>query len=324
MRNRLGVRRKVLFLGLVCTSVVTAGCAQNLGAVIRTGPDDPGERIAGLYPCAEGRPERAELDPSRPMTLLVHGCSSSGARFRMLSQVFEAHGQQTLCFDYDDRSFLNTSASRLAAAISALQRRLEPHQITILGHSQGGLVARRALQSDLPRPLVTRPGFSYRLVTVSAPLDGIAAAEHCSLVWLHVVSLSATVAVCLAITGNKWTEIPRGSSFMTNPSPLVDAVRGHLQIVTDERGACRVRRDDGTCDTDDFVFALDEQYSDVVSADPRVTTVEVASGHGAIVGENRRLPHRLIEILQQHHVLAPTPAAEAPELLARLDRLYAH
>ncbi|MDQ3034247.1 MAG: alpha/beta hydrolase [Myxococcota bacterium] len=308
---------------LSCVALGTAGCVRNPGAIIRTGPDDPGERIVGLYPCEEGRPEIAELDATRPLTVLVHGCSSSGARFRTLSQVFEAHGQQTICFNYNDRDFLNTAASHLATALGALERRWEAREINVLGHSQGGLIARRALQSDLESSAATHEGFTYHLVTVSSPLDGIASSSDCSLIWLHVLTLSTTVAVCLAITGNKWTEIPPGSSFMTNPAPLVDAVHDHLQIITDERESCRVRREDGTCETDDFVFGLDEQYSDVVTADPRVTTVEVDSGHGAIVGENREIPMLLIGILQQHGILAPTPAEREPDVVALLERLYA-
>jgi len=110
---------------------------------------------------------------------------------------------------------------------------------------------------------------------------------------------------------------------VNNPARLIDAVRDHLQVVTDERDTCRQRRDDGTCETDDFVFSLEEQYSDVVSADRRVHVIEVASGHGAIVGENGVPPIRLLEVLESHGVLAPTPPERASELVALLDRLYA-
>lgn len=300
----------------------TVGCTRNLGAVVRTGPDDPGSRIIGLYRCEAGRPDVADIDPAQPLTVLVHGCTSSGERFRTLAQVFETHGQQTLCFNYNDRDYLNTSATQLALALSELEERMEPQQITVLGHSQGGLVARRALQSDLTRPLVTREGFTYRLVTVSSPFDGIASSADCGEIWLHVVSLSITVAVCLAIAGNKWTEIPPGSRFMDNPSRLVDEVTEHLQVVTDERGSCRTRREDGSCETDDFVFGLEEQHNAIVTADPRVSVVEVSSGHAAIVGENGEPPLQLLEVFQNNGVLTPTPPERETEMLAFLRQLY--
>jgi pimeloyl-ACP methyl ester carboxylesterase len=307
---------------VVALVALVSGCARNLGAFIRTGPDRPGDRIVGLYPCMQERADEVALDPERPLTVLVHGCTSSGARFRTLAQVFEAHDQQTLCFNYNDRDFLNTSATQLASALSALERRWEPHEITLLGHSQGGLIARRALQSDLPRPLVTQPGFTYRLVTVSAPFDGIASSADCGLVWLHVLTLSATVAACMAIAGNKWNEIPPGSGFMTNPAPLVDEVTSHLQVVTDERGSCREEGEHGRCATDDFVFGLDEQYSDVVTADPRVATEEVVVGHAAAVGENFVPPRLELEVLQARGSLAPTPVSQRAEVIALLERLY--
>lgn len=302
--------------------LLLAGCTRNLGAIIRVGPHDPGERMVGLYPCGEGRPEVAELDPSRPITLLVHGCTSSGARFRTLADVFTAHGEQTLCFNYNDRDFLNTSASQLAVALGAIQRNWEPHEITILGHSQGGLIARRALQSDLPRALPMREGFTFRLVTVSAPFHGINASSDCGLIWLHALTLSTTLGVCMAIAGNKWNEIPPGSGFMTDPAPLIDAVTSHLQIVTDERDTCRTLDAAGACETDDFVFGLDEQYSDVVSADPRVRTVEIAVGHAAAVGENRIPPLRLLEVLEAQGILPTTPPERRDAMLAFLETLY--
>jgi hypothetical protein len=273
----------------------------------------------GLFPCEAGGRDVFELDPARPVTLLVHGCNSSGERFKTLAQVFEANHQQAICFSYNDRDFLNTSATQLAAAITALQQRLQPGELTILGHSQGGLIARRALQADLPRPLVTRAGFTFRLVTVSAPFGGIASSADCGRVWLHVLSLSATVVACLAITGNKWVEIPPGSAFMTNQAPV--ATR-HLQIVSDERGSCRVQRPDGSCATSDFVFGLAEQSSPRLAADPLVTVVTLRAGHAAIVGENGVPPLQLLEALQRHGVLASTPPSRPDTAAALLRRLY--
>ena len=296
-----------------------SGCAANQGAFLQGGTE-PGERVPGLYPCSARGPEVVELDPTRPLTVLVHGCSSSGERFKTLAQVFEAHGQQTICFNYNDRDAINTSATQLATALSALQRRLEPHELTVFGHSQGGLISRRALQVDLRRPLVTREGFSYRLVTVSAPFSGINSSADCGKTWLHVLSLSITVGVCLAVTGNKWTEIPPGSRFLNNPSPLVGS--RHLQIVTDERESCRTRRPDGTCKVDDFVFGLEEQDSEVVNASANVTRVPVRAGHAAVVGEDGAPPLQLIEVLQAQGVLAQTPARAQGAVSALLSRLY--
>lgn len=293
-----------------------AGCARNRGAIINSGDDLARERIAGLYPCTEGGRGVLDIDPHKPLTVLVHGCSSSGARFKTLSQVFEAQGQQTICFNYNDRDYLNTSATQLALALSSLQRKLEPQEMTLLGHSQGGLIARRALQADLPRPLAMREGFTIRLVSVSSPFAGIASSADCGRVWLHVASLSVTVFACMAITGNKWIEIFPGSAFMSSTTPIVAS--RHVQISTDEQGTCRTRRADGDCEQDDFVFGLDEQYSRIVSADPNATQVTLKEGHSAVVGENGVPPRLLIEALQQQGILAATPELNRGDWLTRL------
>lgn len=303
------------------TLAVAGGCTRNLGSVLR-GDGAPEQRIVGLYACDDPTGHApVTLDATRPLTVIVHGCTSSGNRFKTLAGVFQAHGQQTLCFNYNDRDYLNTSATQLAAALSALQTRLAPQELTVLGHSQGGLVARRALQVDLPKPLVVKEGFSFRLVTVSSPFAGIKSSADCGRTWLHVLSLTATVMVCLVITGNKWTEIPPGSGFMTNLSPTL-ATR-HLHIVTDERDSCRRLRPDGSCADDDFVFGLEEQNAPQINGRPGVTTVEVRQGHAAVVGENGVVPQRLIDLLQEQGVLAQTPAARRDAIAMFIDRLYA-
>ncbi len=300
--------------------LLLTGCTRNLGVLIHTSAETTDARIVGLFPCEAGGRDVFELDPSRPVTVLVHGCNSSGERFKTLAQVFEANGQQTICFNYNDRDYLNTSATQLAQALSALELRLEPHELTILGHSQGGLVARRALQADLPRPLVTREGFSYRLVTVSSPFSGIDSSADCGRPWLHALTLTTTIVVCLVVTGNKWTEIPPGSSFMTNPAPLLST--RHLQIVTDETATCRVRDASGACKVSDAVFDLHEQYNPLLTSDPRVTTIELKEGHAAVVGENGVPPRLLIETLQAQHVLAATLPSRSQSFAGLLTRLY--
>jgi pimeloyl-ACP methyl ester carboxylesterase len=315
--------RRTSSLVAIALSISLGACARNLGALVRTGPDDPGERIVGIYPCEAGQPEEVSVDPHRPLTVLVHGCGSSGERFGLLARSFEARGQQAICFHYNDRDFLNTSATQLAIALGALERRIEPGPITLLGHSQGGLVARRAVQSDLPRGLETRDGFTYRLVTVSSPFHGIASSADCGLPWLHALSFTVTLGVCMAITGNKWTEIPPGSSFMSNPAPLVEAVTGHLQILTDERTSCRRYAPGGRCEEDDLVFTPDEQRSSVVETDPRVQVVTVHSGHAAIVGETGDVPRVLLRTLESYGVLAEVPEERAAAIEEQLALVYA-
>jgi pimeloyl-ACP methyl ester carboxylesterase len=290
--------------------------------LMKFAPADPGVSIAGLSSCIPGAHGPLELDQTRPINVLVHGCNFSRGGFRTLASVFEAHDQQTICFSYNDRDSLAKSSANLIKALAALESHIAPEQITVLGHSQGGLVARRAFITERRGALVPREGFSYRLVTVSSPFGGIASSSDCGRVWLRFASLGVTTAVCQAIAGSKWTEIYPGSDFMTHPGTLGKAVTSHLKIVTDERGTCRRLNADGSCAEADSVFSLAEQYNEAVDADSRMAAIRVEAGHVEIVGEHGNPPTKLIRILQEKDVLAQTPPERREEFAALLQRLY--
>jgi pimeloyl-ACP methyl ester carboxylesterase len=275
-------------------------------------------RIPGLGPCGEGPGRDAVIAPDRPLVVLVHGCNASAARYRSLARVFEFHGQETLCFEYDDRARVSRSARQLRTALTALGERLGERELVVIGHSQGGLVARMAVADEAveePAPL--------RLVTVSAPFNGIRAAKDCGARWLHAVTLGVTVAICRSVAGAKWNEIHPQARAVLHPSSLPDHVQEHLRVLTDERNTCR-RRAPGSdvCLEDDYVFSLDEQRNLRMDADARVHITEVAAGHAEIVGNESIEPKKLIDILQARKVMAGTPPERAPALRALLDRLF--
>ena len=134
---------------------------------------------------------------------------------------------------------------------------------------------------------------------------------------MHVLSLGITAAICHGITGSKWREIHPQAELVTSPGGLVENVREHLMIVTDETGTCRRSSDDGSCLEDDFVFHVDEQRNPILLKDPRVTEVVMAAGHGAVVGTENRPPHDLVRLLQEHEVMAPTPPERIADLRER-------
>lgn len=66
---------------------------------------------------------------------------------------------------------------------------------TVIGHSMGGLVARKALEAD-GRDQRRRDDANIQLVTVSAPLAGIKAASTCGVRQLHWLSLGTLPGLC--------------------------------------------------------------------------------------------------------------------------------
>jgi hypothetical protein len=283
----------------------------------------PTTAIPGLAACSPRQPAVQDIDPDRPLVVLVHGCYSSGGRFRSLADVFELHGQQTVCFNYDYRDSLAESGGQLRAALVALRPHMRDPRVTVVGHSQGGLVARAAFSGGGPAgALGEAAGADYRLVTVSSPFAGVDAAADCGRVLMHVATLGITVGVCQIASGSNWNEIHPRARMVVEPPALSPVVESHLAVVTDERNTCRRRAADGACLESDFVFEVAEQENAKLMADDRVQHVAVAAGHVEIVGTAGVRPEKLLRALQAEGILAPTPAAKRAALARLLARLY--
>ena len=312
---------------LVCI-VTVAGCASTTESPPELGHIDNSHlpvtnlalNIPGLGPCTDNSDRTLHLDSTQPVVVLAHGCFASAGRFRSLAQVFAFHGQQSICFSYDDRDSLTVSASQLVTAIDELANYMQNRQVTVIGHSQGGLVARNAFTSERTQPLVTE--LDLRLVTISSPYAGIAAADHCALPFARAISLGLVIPICKAISGNKWYEITYASGFIRDPGSLIGQVDDFVKIVTDERDTCRRYDDKNRCVEDDFVFSVEEQYNTAVDNSPRVIPVQIKAGHSEIVGNAVTTPDKLITILQQQGIMHATPAARTTALDALLSMLY--
>ena len=278
--------------------------------------------IAGLGPCSDTEDRSVAINRHEPVTVIVHGCYGSAGRLRSLSQVFAFHGQQSLCFSYNDRASLEQSSAELIHALSELNQFMDPNtDIRVLGHSQGGLVARRALVENRPDQLrLDAP--PKELITVASPFAGIPAASTCGSIPVHVLSLGATVAVCRYISGRKWWEITAASDFIQQPGSPLPGIERHLKIITDERDSCRIRNNDGRCVSRDGVFGIAEQYHPPVDRYPIVSNIEVRAGHVEIVGDADAPPIKLIAILQDQGVMNPTEPERRAALQALLAELY--
>lgn len=244
--------------------------------------------IPGLGPCTDNPDRTLHLNSSQPVNVLVHGCFGSSGQFRGLAQVLAFHGQQTACFTYDDRADLTHSATELRRAVNALAQQARLPRIAVIGHSQGALIARKSLTETLLMP-TPNESTDLRLVTVSGPFSGIAAAQTCGKTWLYPLTLGLLPASCYIATGAKWSDITNTSRFIREPGTLVPQVSSYLKIDTDERGSCR-REIEGRCVEDDEVFSLAEQRNPVAVTDSRTQRVEVLAGHVEIVGDKRVSP----------------------------------
>ncbi len=314
--------RRLRGLGAAAAALALAGCAARV-PVRFTAPAHVEEVvIPGLLACDEGR-QPAHLDPRRPVNVLVHGTNSSSARFETLAQVFEASGEQAVCFTYNDRISLERTSAALALAIEALQARMLAAEIVVLGHSQGGLIARRALVRDRRDGVqIDSERTRVRLVTVATPFAGIRSASNCGSVVRQIVSLGLTAGICHLAAGPKWLQIHPAARFIRVPGELDDLVLDHLKVNTDEEGACLRYDAPDRCAARDTVFRLAEQFHEPVDRDERVKNEVVRAGHTEIVGETGHPPLKLVELLQDHRILPAPAPGEAQAFRALLHQLY--
>jgi len=287
----------------------------------RLPPPDIALNVPGLSPCTDNPDRTLHLNAGQPVTVLVHGCYGSAGLFRALGQVLAFHDQQAVCFTYDYRDSLMVSSAELIASLDALKRGMQNRRITVIGHSQGGLIARKALVEERPDPLKGADA-DLRLVTVSAPLAGIASAETCGSPRARNWSLGLIPVLCRIVSGDKWYEITSASEFIRQPGRLLGQVGEYVKVVTDERGACLGYDQDGVCVQDDFVFSLAEQNLPAIDEGGRVRNIEVKAGHVEIVGDRRVVPVKLIAVLQQNGILNPTEPGRSEAFNRLLARLY--
>jgi len=278
--------------------------------------------ISHLSNCTDANDRLIQLNADAPVIILVHGCTGSAGDFYTLADIFAFHGQQAVCFTYNDRASIWVSTDQLVMAITDLATHLNHPDITLIGHSQGGLIARKALVETGKIQATWQPQVRFRLVTIAAPFAGIEAARHCGSKTLAILSMGLTIPICRMISGDKWHEITFASDFIGQPGMLVHAVNRYLKIDTDERDSCRRFDGHGSCREDDFVFSLAEQYHKDIDADHLVDRVELKVGHVEIIGDVAKAPVKLIAILQAEGIMAPTPPGDRSKLAWLLWERY--
>ena len=322
--------KQIIFVLMLFMLAGLTGCAttSNDPALLtfdqsRLPPADISLTIPGLGPCTNNPDRTLHLNSQQPVTVLVHGCRGSTGNFRALAEVLAFHGQQTACFTYNDRASLMVSSGQLADSLDTLAGKLSNKEVTVVGHSQGALIARKALVAERPDPMRDSEA-KLRLVTISGPFSGIASAKQCGTpsLWSKVWTLGLLEQLCQAVSGDKWFEITSASDFIRQPGQLIGQVHTHLKIDTDERGTCRRFDNTGVCLESDYVFGLDEQIYSPVDEVAGLKKVEVKAGHVEIVGDQRVAPVKLIAVLQQYGILNRTEEKRSAAFSRLLARLY--
>jgi len=92
-------------------------------------------------------------DGQRRVVVLVHGMFRSSWALARIERTLAAHGYEVLNFDYPSTAArLEQHAERLHAAVEALHARGAIAELSLVGHSMGGLVIQQYLRSASARP----------------------------------------------------------------------------------------------------------------------------------------------------------------------------
>ena len=292
---RRGWRRRSAW---TCLSLCVLACG-GAGATGRLRSPLERSAIPGLGSCTVGDDGRSgvsvSLSSERPIAVLVHGNNAAMDSFALLGGALQERGYEVVCFRWKESGRLTTAAHALREALSALDP-LRALRITLVGHSMGGLVARRAVtdhEDDAPQ-LATPVG----LITVATPFAGVTSARPCGKAWRRWLSLGVIASVCRRLArGAKWRDIHPDADMILNAGRLGASVVRHVHLVTDEAGHCRRRNPGGSCGRYDRVFSIAEQDTGWVQ-DPRLRRLSISAGHGAVVGRAGHLSEWLTPALR--------------------------
>lgn len=277
--------------------------------------------IEGLKHCNNANDSRIHVNPEEPLTIIVHGCFASVGQFKTLADVYGLYDQQAICFEYDDRKSLEETSGELVSALNTLSNENPNQSLHVIGHSQGGLVARRALTADREdeKKVATK---QLQLTTISSPFNGIEISSHCGVTSLRILSLGIVDLICYAVTGEKYQQIPPNADFIEQPGDLLSSVSQHLVIKTDERNTCRRTNDEGVCVEDDYVFSVNEQTNQDVDNIVNADLITVEAGHVEIVGNGESVPTDLIDILKDQQLLIDNGTVGQLEQARLIEQLY--
>lgn len=256
----------------------------------------------GIYRCDSSNKKPTNLNPGQPVALLVHGLNGAPSLLSQFASVLEQRGMQTLCFTYGGRASLKRAARDLARSIETIAEKLDSPKITLIGHSMGGLVARRALITESKEPIDVNADIS--LVTVASPFSGVRAASPCGYLSLRIVSLGLQDLACWVVSGNKWNQISPSSKFIQQPGTLHPAVSRFLMVKTDEVGSCRRFTRDNNCLRDDFVISYAEQALPDAAGGTQAQQIVLRVGHAAVVGQAGSPPLPLVEAMVRKGLLS--------------------
>jgi pimeloyl-ACP methyl ester carboxylesterase len=108
----------------------------------------------------------AEIDPARPLVVLIHGLDADRSDCVPIGRLLQAAGQQVAYFSYPGDQPIEDSAASLGRTLAKLRTSNPNLTIEIIAHSMGGLVARQYVEGP------DYAGGVDRMILVAPPNHG--------------------------------------------------------------------------------------------------------------------------------------------------------
>lgn len=255
--------------------------------------------LAALAPAARAdvfsahplTPDATPFDATRPVVVIVHGWDPEPGQFDPLGRELAARGYSVVRWRWDWRGNMEAAADALVRGVRALVAEHRLPDLRVFAHSQGGLLARRAMTRGRAETLAdTVP---IRLVTLASPFGGFWSANGTYTMPWNIFGIAAS-----------HRQLRSWSRFIRRPGALGANVE-HVKVDTDEPGRTRIK--DGRVVKDASLKPRNERQRAVDAAAAR--RYALALGHSGPLSDDGRLRPELVAILDRE--LPPVGAGAA-------------
>ncbi len=212
------------------------------------------------------------IDPSKPVIVMIHGVNGESSHFDKL-EAEESKSHNVFRFVYDkkasalvgpafdgvtegfasDTDDLEELADKFADAVIKLRDEFGITQVTVVAHSMGGLIARRAMVLGRNKTLANS-GIEVTFLSVGTPYGGFFFANFNPLFWLSETTYAPGVF---------YARVASGSTYITAPGSLGSNIH-MVKVELLEKG------DDFAVSPSDQVLNPENQSNPVVDSDPQL------------------------------------------------------
>lgn len=219
------------------------------------------------------------FDATRPVVVLVHGWDPEPGQMDPLGVELGRRGYSVVRWHWDWLANMEKSAEAFARGMQQLIAEQRLPELRIFTHSQGSLIARRALTTE--RAVTLAGSVPIRLISLAAPFGGF-------------LSANGTYTMPWNIFGIKEShrQLRSWSRFIRRPGTL-GSNASHVKIDTNEPGKTRINN--GVVEDDSRLKPRNERQKVVDAAVLR--RYELQLGHAGPLRDDGRLRPELVAIL---------------------------